>query len=142
MVASYSPALVVYKDDRSFTTPILETVMRKSCGETVRLMRFSTRDTYSFVSSIREPVGAFRLMVNCPASERGKKESPNNGKRPRLATNAPSSRQTVKTGKRVARRTSFSYKLSTLLNPRLKATLKRPPQDSLAPSCPASPGSP
>src|ERR1019366_3572072 len=140
MVASYSPELVVYRDERSLTTPMLETVIRKSWGETVRLIRASTLATYSLVSSMRDPVGAFRLMVNCPASERGKNERPSKGNRPRLSTNAPISTATAAAGKRVARRTSFSYKSSSQLKPRLKPALKRAPQESFRP--PVSPAWP
>ena len=63
--------------------------MRKSPGAIVFLIRASTLATYSFVSSIREPVGAFRLMVNWPASERGKNESPRNGTSPKLSDEQP-----------------------------------------------------
>src|ERR1017187_9803898 len=102
MVAAYEPELVVYSDDRSLTTPRLDTIVRKSAGATVFLIRSSTLATYSFVSSILEPVGAFRLMVNCPASERGKNESPRKGKSPRLSTNKAISARTVRSGRLVA----------------------------------------
>ena len=35
MVAVYCPALVVYSDEKSFTTPMLETIILKSCGATI-----------------------------------------------------------------------------------------------------------
>ena len=35
--------------------------------------------TYSSVSSMRVPVGALRLITNCPGSVRGKNETPSNG---------------------------------------------------------------
>ena len=48
-------------------------------GATVRLIRSSTLATYCSVTSMRVPVGALRLMVNCPASVRGKKGQPQQG---------------------------------------------------------------
>ena len=71
-----SRQLVVYSDEKSVTTPILETIIWKSCGSTIVRIRSSTLATYCSVSSMREPVGAFRLIVNWPASVRGKKATP------------------------------------------------------------------
>ena len=41
------------------------------------------------VTASRVPLGAFRLITNCPASVREKNESPNRGNKPRLSTKIP-----------------------------------------------------
>ena len=78
-VAVYGPALVVYREEKSGTTPILETILLRSFPSTVRRIRSSTLATYSSVTSIRVPVGTFRLIVNWPASVLGKNARPSNG---------------------------------------------------------------
>ena len=72
MVAVYDPALVVYSDEKPGSRPMVETIMRKSPDWTILRIRSSTLATYCSVTSIRVPVGAFTLMVNWPASVRGK----------------------------------------------------------------------
>ena len=45
----------------------------------------STFATYPRYSPDRVPVGALRLMTNCPGSVRGKKETPSKGDKARLS---------------------------------------------------------
>ena len=69
----------MYNAEKSGTIPMFETTMWKSDGATVRLIKSSTLATYCSVTSMRVPVGTLRLMVNCPASVRGKNASPIRG---------------------------------------------------------------
>ena len=65
--------------EKSGVEPMLETIMPRSSGGTTWRIRFSTLATSFSVTASRVPVGAFRLITNCPASVRGKKERPSSG---------------------------------------------------------------
>ena len=56
--------------------PMFETIICRSCGETVLRINLLHLATFSLVSSMRVPEGAFMLMVNMPASVRGKNARP------------------------------------------------------------------
>ena len=58
---------------------MFETTILRSFGANDLRIRSSTLATYCSVTSMRVPVGAFTLMVNWPASVRGKKATPSNG---------------------------------------------------------------
>src|SRR5580700_10571516 len=96
--------------------PMFDTIILKSRGSTICRTRSSTLATYALVDSMRLPVGTFKLIVNCPASVRGKKATPASGYRPRLRRNRTASAATVSPGRPSARRTRRSYASSSLLN--------------------------
>src|SRR6516164_8563570 len=83
---------------------MFDTTILKSLGSTVWRMMSSILATYSLVTSMRVPVGALRLIVNCPASVCGKNANPSRGYRPRLAANNSSRVPTVTAGQRNAAR--------------------------------------
>ena len=78
-VAVYGPEFVVYSDEKSGTTPMFATILFRSFGSTACRIRPSTLATYCSVTSMRVPVGTFMLMVNWPASVRGKNAKPSKG---------------------------------------------------------------
>jgi hypothetical protein len=93
---------------------------------------------------MRAPVGTLRLIVNWPASVRGKNATPSNGYNPRLATNSPISPATVNQGHRSASLTDRSYRSSSLLNFALNRAVNRTPHEACAsrtvPSSGVAPG--
>src|SRR5258708_9103414 len=74
-------------EEEAGVAPMLETIRLKSCGEMTSRIKASTRATSPSVTVMREPEGALRLMVNMPASVRGKNERPRRGNRARLEMN-------------------------------------------------------
>src|SRR6185312_1624290 len=94
-------------------------------------MMFSTFATSFSVIERRVPDGAFRLITNCAASVRGKKESPSNGKIARLAAHAPPIISSMEPGRRSTTPTHLSYTFRNDSNRWLNQTLNRSPNDHL-----------